>query len=216
MGSKKRIMPRPVKPPELGTKAAALEGCVDLIARMCGKPETVVRYWLDLYFQTRLAYAVEQEQRRREAQLIERIPQVFGAPKEGAQESEKSAPAPEAQADEAPAEAKAEQEPVTEESVTPPPAEPVSELEGFEPVAAAPKKQGAPHGNTYGADAADFKRETVRRLRQMRAEGLTIAKIVRVSNGSIKEESVLDILAAKRVPIAVYRLLAAVLDKIEE
>ena len=50
----------------------------------------------------------------------------------------------------------------------------------------------------------------------MRAEGLTIAKIVSVSNGSIKEESVLDILAAKRVPIAVYRLLAAVLDKIEE
>ena len=216
MRNKSRNMPLPDKLPELGTKEAAYKSCVALIARMCGQSVDIVQYWLDLYFQTRLAYAVDQEQRRREARLIARIPQVFGAPKEGAQESEKSAPAPEAQADEAPAEATAEQEPVTEESVTHPPAEPVSELEGFEPVAAAPKKQGAPHGNTYGADAADFKRETVRRLRQMRAEGLTIAKIVRVSNGSIKEESVLDILAAKRVPIAVYRLLAAVLDKIEE
>lgn len=116
-----RYIIRETKAPELGTKEAALRGCVDLIARMCGKPEHVVRYWLDLYFQTRLAYAVEQEQRRREAQLIERIPQVFGAPKEGARKSEKSAPAPEAQADEAPAEAKAEQEPVAEKSVTPPP-----------------------------------------------------------------------------------------------
>ena len=100
MRNKKRIMPHLAKLPELGTKAAALEGCVDLIARMCGKPETVVRYWLDLYFQTRLAYAVEQEQRRREAQLIERIPQVFGAPEKATQEPEQAAPAPQDQVNE--------------------------------------------------------------------------------------------------------------------
>lgn len=121
MRNKSRNMHIPDKLPELGTKAAALEGCVDLIARMCGKPETIVRYWLDLYFQTRLAYAVEQEQRRRETQLIERIPQVFGAPKEETQETEKKATASESQADEAPAEAATEEVPVTEESVTPPP-----------------------------------------------------------------------------------------------
>lgn len=70
-------------------------------------------------------------------------------------------------------------------------------------------------GNRNGADAAAFKRETLERLRKMRQDGLTIAKIVSVSNGSIKDESVMDILAAKRVPIAVYRLLSAVLDQIE-
>ena len=227
MGSKKRIMPRPVKPPELGTKAAALEGCVDLIARMCGKPETVVRYWLDLYFQTRLAYAVEQEQRRREAQLIERIPQVFGAPKEGAQESEKSAPAPEAQADEAPAEAKAEQEPVTEESVTPPPpttgqmivdicpaGESAGELAGFEPV--TPRKQGAPRGNTNGADAAKFKREVLARLMRMRGDGLTIERIVRESKGNLTDDIVLNILQARKMAVAYYRHLNAALDRIED
>lgn len=111
------------KAPELGTKAAALEGCVDLIARMCGKPETVVRYWLDLYFQTRLAYAVEQEQRRRKEDGCWRT-QWLGkvtAAETAHDTAEDAAPAPEARADEAPAEAKAEQEPVTEESVTPPP-----------------------------------------------------------------------------------------------
>ena len=114
MGSKKRIMPRPVKPPELGTKAAALEGCVDLIARMCGKPETVVRYWLDLYFQTRLAYAVEQEQRRRKEDGCWRT-QWLGkvtAAETAHDTAENAAPAPEARADE---------ESAAEKSVTPPP-----------------------------------------------------------------------------------------------
>ena len=92
--------------------------------------------------------------------------------------------------------------------------EPVSELEGFEPVAAAPKKQGAPKGNTNGADAAKFKRETVERLRKMRQDGLTIAQIASASR--MEDGIILDILAAKRVPIASYRKLAAALDKIEK
>ena len=49
----------------------------------------------------------------------------------------------------------------------------------------------------------------------MRKDGLTIGKIVDTSNGAVTEHTVMDILDAKRVPIAVYRLLAAVLDKIE-
>ena len=187
----------PTELPELGTKEAALKGCVDLIARMCGKPEHVVSYWLDLYFQTRLAYAVEEQQRRRDAQLINRIPQIFCTPKR--EEAEPAAPAPEA---------KAEGEAVA----APPPSDPPGDLTGFEPVTV--NKGGAPRGNA--SDAPRYKREILARLLRMRKDGLTIAKIVNVSNGSIKEETVLDILDAKRVPIAVYRLLAAVLDKIEE
>ena len=225
MRNKSRNMPRPVKPPELGTKAAALEGCVDLIARMCGKPETVVRYWLDLYFQTRLAYAVEQEQRRREAQLMERIPQVFDAPKEETQETKEKVPAPEARADEPPAEARAEEEPVTEESVTPPPTgqmivdicpagESAGELAGFEPV--TPRKQGAPRGNTNGADAAKFKREVLARLMKMRGDGLTLERIVRESDGSLTDDIILNILQARKIAICFYRKLNTALDRIEE
>ena len=97
--------------PKLGTREAALRGCVDLIARMCGKPEHVVGYWLDLYFQTRLAYQVEEHQRQHNAELFERIPRVFGTT-EGAAQPAKN---------EAPAETKAGEPKVAEQSVTPPP-----------------------------------------------------------------------------------------------
>lgn len=124
MRNKKRIMPRLAKLPELGTKAAALEGCVDLIARMCGKPETVVRYWLDLYFQVRLAFAVEEDQRRRKEDGCWRT-QWLGkvtAAETAHDTAENAAPAPEARADEeSAAKTKEAQEPVAEKSVTPPP-----------------------------------------------------------------------------------------------
>lgn len=182
--------------PELGTREAALEGCVDLIARMCGQSEDIVRYWLELYFQTRLAYAVEEDRRRREAQLIERVPQVFGAPKEEAQQPEQAAPAP--------------QDQVQEEA---PPVKPTSGLEGFEPV--APNKGGAPRGNTNGSDAAKFKREVLARLMRMRGDGLTIERIVRESKGNLTDDVVLNILQARKMSISYYRKLAAALDRIE-
>lgn len=227
MRNKKRIMLRLVKPPELGTKAAALEGCVDLIARMCGKPETVVRYWLDLYFQTRLAYAVEQEQRRRKEDGCWRT-QWLGkvtAAETAHDTAEDAAPAPEARADEAPAEATTEEEPVAEKSVTPPPTGPMTidicpagesagELAGFEPV--TPRKQGAPRGNTNGADAAKFKREVLARLMRMREDGLTIDKIVRESKGNLTDDIVLNILQARKMAVAYYRHLNAALDRIED
>ena len=94
----------------------------------------------------------------------------------------------------------------------PPPVKPTSELEGVEPV--APNKAGAPRGNTNGADAAKFKRETLERLRKMRQDGLTIAQIVSASR--LEDGIILDVLAAKRVPISDYRKLAAALDQIEK
>lgn len=211
MKNRQRIMATRRKQPELGTKEAAFKTCVDMIARMCGKPVDIVQYWLDLYFQTRLAYAVEEEQRRHKAELIKRIPELFGAPEDKIREAEKEAPMRETGADDPDAGTEAEEMTVAEGSVMPPPTDQPSELTGFEPVTV--NKGGAPRGNA--SDAAKFKRETLARLLRMRKDGLTIAKIVNVANGSIKEETVLDILGAKRVPIAVYRLLAAVLDQIE-
>ena len=223
MKEPRKIEGRPADLPALGTKEAAMRGCVDLIARMCGKPEHVVRYWLDLYFQTRLAYAVEEEQRRIDKRLYldtEKLDRALTALRQsidaglGTEQAadHQGVPVPEAEPDgEAAAEAKAEEAPVAEGSVTPPPTDQPSELAGFEPVTV--KRDGAPRGNA--GDAARYKREILARLLRMRRDGLTIAKIVNVANGSIKEETVLDILAAKRVPIAVYRLLAEVLDQIE-
>lgn len=106
--------------PKLGTREAALRGCVDLIARMCGKPEHVVGYWLDLYFQTRLAYQVEEDQRRHKAELIKRIPELFGAPEDKIRQAEKEAPMRETGADDPDAGTEAEEMTVAEGSVTPP------------------------------------------------------------------------------------------------
>lgn len=108
MRNKKRITGRPaetpklqdcLKTPELGTKEAAFKTCVGMIASMCGKPVDTVQYWLDLYFQVRLAYAVEEQQLRRDAQLINRIPQIFCTPKREEPDAEQAAPAPEAKAE---------------------------------------------------------------------------------------------------------------------
>lgn len=45
--------------PELGTREAAVQTCVNLISRATGKPEGVLAYWLDLYYQIRITYEAE-------------------------------------------------------------------------------------------------------------------------------------------------------------
>ena len=87
------------------------------------------------------------------------------------------------------------------------------ELAGFQPFTR--KKQGAPRGNTRASDALIFKRETLNRLLRLRENGITIAQIVNASK-DLKEETVLDILGTKKVPIGGYRLLATAMDKVEK
>ncbi len=64
-----------------------------------------------------------------------------------------------------------------------------------------------------GAAAAKFKLETVQRLRAARSDGLSTPQIVKLAEGNITEDQVRDILDAKPVPVAVYRILAAALDR---
>lgn len=119
--------------PELGSRQAAVESCVSLIAGMCGQPEAIIHYWLDLYYQVRLAYEIEEEQRRRhkgvklDADQLNRAMEalrqatVRHTTTEGdAQDAEKEAPAPEAPAEgEAAATAEAEEEAGAERSAPP-------------------------------------------------------------------------------------------------
>ena len=95
-----------------------------------------------------------------------------------------------------------------------PAGESAGELAGFEPV--TPRKQGAPRGNTNGADAAKFKREVLARLMRMRGDGLTIERIVRESKGNLTDDIVLNILQARKMAVAYYRHLKAALDRIED
>lgn len=83
-----------------------------------------------------------------------------------------------------------------------PPAEP----EGSPPEPPTPKPSAA---------NAAFKRETRERLLQLRADGLTMARLLEQAHGTVKEGQIRDIIDAHTVPLAVYRKLAKVLDKIQ-
>ena len=45
--------------PVIGSTEAAVKSCVNLLAKVTGQPEAVLGYWLDLYYQVRLAYERE-------------------------------------------------------------------------------------------------------------------------------------------------------------
>lgn len=212
--------------PELGTSEAALKGCADLIARMCGRPVDIVQYWLDCYYQVRLRYEAGKAQRRlREGERLRAFEAAMRRLRDeaAAQEPDEAVPAPQPETEPA-AEEKIKEEPVTERSVTPPPPtgeltveicrKPSDQLTGFETVGI--KNRGAPRGNTSSSDAAKFKRETLARLMRMRGDGLTIERVILASNGNLTDDIVLNILQARKMPIAHYRKLAAALDKIEK
>lgn len=48
-----------VEAPELGSALAAVEGFVSLLSTYLKKDERKIHYWLDTYFQLRLAYEIE-------------------------------------------------------------------------------------------------------------------------------------------------------------
>lgn len=129
-----RNISHPEDLPELGSRQAAVESCVSLIAGMCGQPEAIIHYWLDLYYQVRLAYEVEEEQRRRrkgiklDTEQLNRALDALGrmseravaAAKGDTQDAEKEEAAPEAPAEgEAASEAEAEEEQGAERSAPP-------------------------------------------------------------------------------------------------
>lgn len=83
---------------------------------------------------------------------------------------------------------------------------PVGWTDGFEPVEI---KKGP------AAEAAKFKREQFERLQRFLREGVTMQRIVKAAEGNINEDQILGIRECKRVPVAVYRVLEAALDRIE-
>lgn len=195
-------IPRSPAPPVIGTAEAAVLSCVNLIARAADVEEARLSYWLDLYYQTRRRYEQELEAAEAARKHHELLTEII-------KETKPRAPVDKAEA------APAEKEEQRAEPSAPPYSEPPAELKGFEPV--KPKRQGhsAPKGNNYGGEAAAFKRATRDRLEKARGRGVTVSAITDTANGAITAAQVLDILEAKPLPVAVYRVLAAALDKIE-
>lgn len=195
--------------PTLGTREAAFKACVGMIAHLCGQPVEIVQYWLDLYYQVRLAWAVEEDRIRRENRRVEHGLQVMREsiqPDVGADQDSSVQ-------DHAPVMAEAVEASAAVAIASKQAAETAGELRGFDAI--APNMGGAPRGNANASDAAKFKRETFERLTRMREGGITIDKIVSASRGNLTDDVVLNILQARKMSISYYRKLAAALDRIE-
>lgn len=213
--------------PELGTTEAAVRSCVNLIALATHTDEEHLAYWLDCYYQLRVAHEG----------LVKRRPLVL--------EDLRISPVA---ADLAQAYAEAFARP----SRTPAPSDvneklaegvgaavkggqaeaPVDGPSILEVAAAQKKKNRAPL--TTGerrklqnaekekkrilgrGDWREFKRATFARLQEAKTGGLTIGAIVAASDGRLTENTVLDILNAAPRPIEDYRALDAALDRCAE
>lgn len=195
--------------PELGTREAAFKACVSMIAHLCGHPVETVQYWLDLYYQVRLAWAVEEDRIRRENRRVEHGLQVM---RESIR-TDAGADQDSSVQDHAPVMAEAVEASAAVAIASKQAAETAGELRGFEPI--APNRGGAPRGNANASDAAKFKRETFERLMRMREGGITIDQIVSASRGNLTDDVVLNILQARKMSVSYYRKMAAALDKIE-
>ena len=201
-------------PPALGTPEAAVRSCVSLLSMLFSQPEDAVAYYLDLYYQVRCAYERADGQTPQSQPAAATAP-LTGEPGKGCH-ANAAAPARNDAENGGPPRASAPTESAKEggeaEKTAPPPRK--STLSGFEPVAVR-NKGGAPKGNTNGRAAAIEKRRIRERLLAMRAAGLTTPAIVKAADGAVTEDSVLAIIEAHPVPVAVYRVLDATLDGIE-
>ena len=95
--------------------------------------------------------------------------------------------------------------------------EPTQEEPPEEPPAPPPPKEkpAKPAKDAGAAAAAKFKRETLQRLQAARKNGLSTPQIVKLAENNVTEDQIREILDAKPVPVAVYRILAAALDRRE-
>lgn len=79
--------------------------------------------------------------------------------------------------------------------------------DGFEPL---------PLTESPAAKAAAEKRRIRERFMRARENGVTVGAVRKAANGGITEESLRDIIDAKPVPVAVYRVLDKALDHLEQ
>ena len=211
--------------PEIGTPEAAVQSCVNLLAKVTNIPESKLAYYLDMYYQLRDAYEAARAEERLEAQQNEETllqvlhlppiypdpPRTMNTPTTPAEVTDDlppcrdAIPVPAAQRPDNGAAAE------LTEPLDPPQAAGLCEtpdaFSGFEPVEI---KASGP-----AAQAAAEKRRIKERLDKLRTAGVSVRRIVKAANGNITEDQIREIIDCKKMPIAVYRVLDGALDTLE-
>lgn len=200
--------------PEIGTPEAAVQSCVNLLAKVTGIQEAKLAYYLDMYYQLRDAYEAAKAEERMEAMRLERAvmaacaktpvypdpPRTMNTP--AALEDVKETPQSPASA---PVTAPLAGEPSGTTDSEAPPTLPDA-FSGFVPVEV--KSTGA------SALAAE-KRRIKDRLDRLRAAGVSVKWIVKAADDCITEDQIREIIDCQKMPIAVYRVLDGALNQLE-
>ena len=190
--------------PELGTTEAAVRSCVNLIALATHTDEEHLAYWLDLYYQTRVAH-----ERRASTPTFQEFMETFGEPSRTLAHTEEGVESPQPAARQMPHDVEAEEAEKTEAAAAQKNRAPLTVSERRK-LQNAEKEKKRIQGRS---DWREFKRATFARLQEAKAGGLTIGAIVAASDGKVTENTVLDILNAVPRPIEDYRALDAALDR---
>lgn len=193
---------------QLGDAETAVVSLVNLISTATGANEEKLAFWLDAYYQARLAYEKENAPEpdptilhRSDLEAVLR--QLW---EETLHKSCRKEAAKRLDDRQQVTRKRIEPEIYPVERIAPADLEDIQDpLSGMEVV---------PPALSPAAAAAAFKRRTRDWLLEQRAAGLTIADIVKAGAGKITDGQILTILDGGRQPIAVYRALDAALDKV--
>ena len=209
----------------LGSAEAAVRSCVSLMAAVMGQREELLAYWLDLYYQVRLAY--ERENAAEPDPTVLRRGDLYPVLRELMQDALKSAvrgeakdrmerkkaaancpsqsAAPQASSEcrTLPARQDALPEGASQENKT------VAEIMGPQIGIRGPVEGDAP-GKLKGW--AKKKHDIRERLLHARDQGVTAAQIRTASDDALTEKEIYGVINAEKTNIEIYRLIEAALD----
>lgn len=177
---------------QLGTTEAAVRSCVSIIAAVTAQREEVLAYWLDLYYQVRRAYEIDQKNET-DPQLIRRE-DLYPVIRELMKDALKST--------------------AREKAV-----EKMAKAAGTSSAAAAapsPQGEGQESQDAPAPKAGGWAKKKILirdRLLQARADGVTIAQLTNAGGtGVCLESEVFGILNAAKLDMKSYRRVEAALD----
>lgn len=179
----------------IGTREAAVLSCVNVIAAVTAQREEQLAYWLDLYYQVRLAYEREIHPEQFTAAPAPALPvmrpeYVYSAVR---QLWENRIERPETEA---------------AEGTTP------QSVQGADSSPDQESQEGEEHVQKPGGWTL-FKRRQVERLEAARARGVSYAQLIAVSHGRLTETTISAALNAGKLSRGEWQDITAALDDLE-
>lgn len=194
---------KPTDRPEIGTPAAALESCVTLISAVTGQPETLMGYYLDLYYQVRSQAEAAEAREKLLADLMavpgELAPLTLKTPEEP--KAETTDPS---------------QSPAQAPATAPPKGGAKKKVDFEEVLASASAGAKMPPEKKKAEPWGSVKREIRERFIALRAKGMTIAQTVNLSGKKLTDGDVMNIMNGGKAEMKIYTALEDAMNKWEQ